>query len=304
PQNVKYHSKGLWLRNGNPDKFPLTFVAGLEMATHFGCASWYKDVNGEIKWVEGAHGWKGFWHALVPQPGGHIAAEQLNVEGNFMGNWNFVLAWTPKDKDWSVKAYYQHYFEDHSMLYIEYPWRDGLWGVEGKLPRNPFVSRIVYEFLYMKDQTGPVYWDHTNKIPVQISGRDNYYNHMLYASWQHWGMIIGNPLILSPLYNNGSLFTRSSRIIGNHLGFEGEPTPTISYRVLASYQRSWGTYTAPFAEVANSFNLLAEVNWHPRKIAGYSGWEGRATFGLDAGDLIGSSLGIRISIIKRGKFTF
>ncbi|MDE6558361.1 MAG: hypothetical protein K2K29_00555, partial [Muribaculaceae bacterium] len=42
PQNVKYHSKGLWLRNGNPDKFPLTFEAGIEMATQFGGASWYK----------------------------------------------------------------------------------------------------------------------------------------------------------------------------------------------------------------------------------------------------------------------
>ncbi|MDE6811843.1 MAG: capsule assembly Wzi family protein, partial [Muribaculaceae bacterium] len=301
---VKYHSKGLWLRNGNPDKFPLTFEAGIEMATQFGGGGWFKDDKGNIHWVKGAGGLKGLWHAFVPQSGGDVDAERFNVEGNFLGNWTFALAWTPKDKDWSVKAYYQHLFDDHSMLYIEYPWRDGLWGVEGKLPHNPFVSRIVYEFLYMKDQTGPVYWDHTDKLDIQVSGRDNYYEHMIYGAWQHWGMIIGNPMILSPLYNNGNLLTLSSRIIGHHLGFEGEPTPTLSYRVLASYQRSRGTYKNPLPEVADSFNLLAEVSWHPRRFAGYSGWEGKASFGLDAGDLIGRSVGLQISIIKHGKFTF
>lgn len=301
PKNVKYHSKGIWLRNGNPKKFPLTFEAGIEMATQFGGGGWFKEANGDIVWVDGSHGLKGLWHAFVPQAGGNVAMETTNVEGNFLGNWTFALAWTPSGKDWSVKAYYQHMFEDHSMLYIEYPWRDGLWGIEGQLPKNPYVSHIVYEFLYMKDQTGPVYWDTTDKVPVQVSGRDNYYEHELYGAWQHWGMIIGNPMILSPLYNDGSLFTRSSRIMGHHLGFEGEPTPEISYRILASYQRSWGTYKNPLPSVANSFNLLAEVGWRPRKL---KGWEGKASFGLDAGDLIGRSIGLQISIVKRGKFTF
>ncbi len=37
-----------------------------------------------------------------------------------LGSWNFALAWKPKS-DWSVKLYYQHFYEDHSMLFFDYP---------------------------------------------------------------------------------------------------------------------------------------------------------------------------------------
>lgn len=299
PQNVKYHSKGIWLRNGNAEKFPLTLEVGIEMATQFGGSAWRRTPDGNVVWVKGSGGLKGLWHAFVPQPGGSDQGETSNVDGNFLGNWSFALAWTPKDKDWSVKAYYQHLFEDHSMLYIDYPWRDGLWGVEGKLPDNPYVSRIVYEFLYMKDQSGPVYWDKTDALPIQVSGRDQYYWHYIYGAWQHWGMIIGNPLILSPIYNDGTLLLKSNRIIGHHLGLEGRPMPELGYRLLASFQRSWGTYKDPLPEVANCFNLLAEVSWRPPKLRG---WEGRLSFGLDAGSLIGRSVGAQITISRSGKF--
>lgn len=301
PENVKYHSKGLWLRNGNPDKFPLTAEVGIEMATQFGGGGWMRNSDGSIDWVRGTGGLKGLWHAFVPQPGGNISGELTNVDGNFLGNWTFAASWAAKDQDWGVKIYYQHMFEDHSMLYIEYPWRDGLWGVEGKLPENPFVSRIVYEFLYMKDQTGPVYWDTTDRLPVQVSGRDQYYWHAIYGAWQHWGMIIGNPLVLSPIYNDGTLLLKSNRIIAHHIGFEGNPTNEISYRVLASYQRSWGTYKDPLPEVADNFNFMAEVKWRPRRLAG---WEGSFSLGADGGDLIGRSIGMRISIAKSGLIRF
>ena len=301
PQNLKYHSKGLWLRNGNADKFPLIFEAGIEMATQFGGEAWYREADGSIRWIKGTGGLKGLWHAIVPQSGGNIQGETSNVDGNFLGNWTFALSWAPKDHDWSVKAYYQHMFEDHSMLYIEYPWRDGLWGVEGQLPKNPFVSRIVYEFLYMKDQTGPVYWDKTDKLPVQVSGRDQYYWHYIYGAWQHWGMIIGNPLVISPIYNNGSLLLKSNRIVAHHIGFEGSPANDLSYRILASYQRSWGTYKNPLPEVADNFNFLAEVAWRPRRLPG---WEGTLSVGIDAGDLIGRSAGLQLSIAKTGLIRF
>jgi len=43
-ENVLFHSKGLWLRGGNPSKFPLVGEVGIEMATQFGGKA-YK--NGE-----------------------------------------------------------------------------------------------------------------------------------------------------------------------------------------------------------------------------------------------------------------
>ncbi|MDE5653350.1 MAG: capsule assembly Wzi family protein [Muribaculaceae bacterium] len=302
-QNVKYHSKGLWLRNGNTKVFPLQFEVGIEMATQFGGWCYWRDPDGNIQRVDMPGGFKSIVKAFVPMPGGSntINGEQTNVEGNFLGNWTYALSWLPDGADWAVKAYFQHMFEDHSMLYVEYPWHDGLWGVEAKLPRNRVVSNIVYEFLYMKDQTGPVYWDKTDQIPAQVSGRDNYYWHQLYGAWQHWGEIIGNPMILSPIYNDGTMLLRSTRIIGHHLGFEGQPLNELSYRVLASYQRSWGTYKNPLPEVADNFSFLLETTWRPRRLAG---WEGKFSFGLDTGNLIGRSAGVQITISKTGLINF
>ena len=42
--------------------------------------------------------------------------------------------------------------------------------------------------------------EHPN-IPDHTAGRDDFYNHLVYSSWQHWGQVMGNPLYLSPQYN-------------------------------------------------------------------------------------------------------
>ncbi len=294
-----YHSKALFLRGGNAKKFPLEFEIGLEMATQFGGTTYYP--NGKV--VEMPHGLKSFWKALVPQHGGEDtpAGEQANVEGNFLGSWNFAFAWKPQD-DWMVKVYYEHMFEDHSMLWIQYPWKDGLWGVEAKLPQNPFVSEIVYEFLYTKDQAGAVYYDHDSKIPEQVSGRDGYYGHSIYNGWQNWGMGIGNPLVISPIYNNPHIMGfMGNRLWGHHLGFKGQPTQNTGYKLLATYQKNWGTYGIPFAEIKDSFNLLAEMNFRTPALPG---WQADVAFAMDCGSLIGRNYGVQIRISKTGFIKF
>lgn len=228
------------------------------------------------------------------------SSEQTNVQGNFLGNWTFAFSWKPQ-ADWSLKAYYQHMFEDHSMLVTQYRWRDGLWGLEATLPRNPVVSDIVAEFLYFKDQTGPVYWDKTDQIPTQVSGRDGYYSHYMYGAWQNWGMMIGNPLAVSPVFNNHTLTLMSTRFVAWHLGLQGQPTDEIGYRLKATFSRHWGTYANPLPDVKNSFNFLAEVSWRPKKLAG---WEGKFSLGADGGSLLGRNVGVGISISKTGLIKF
>lgn len=290
-----YHSKALFVRGGNENKFPLTFEMGIEMATQFGGTTYYP--GGKV--VKMPANLKSFWKALVPQHGGEDTplGEQVNVEGNFLGSWNFALAWSPK-ADWKAKIYYQHAFEDHSMLWIQYPWKDGLWGAEVKLPSNRWISEVVYEFLYSKDQAGAVYYDHDEKIPEQVSGRDNYYNHGIYNGWQNWGMGIGNPLFISPLYNSPHRFVfTGNRLWGHHLGFKGKPSNTIGYRILTTYQKNWGNYTTPFAEPYSAFNLLAELNLTPAK---FKGWQADVAFAMDGGSLLGHNYGLRIKISKTG----
>lgn len=299
--NQLYCSRAIYFRGGNADKFPLEGELGLVMDSQFGGKTWQADGKGGGKWVKHPTSAKAWLKALIPAHGGSDthAGEQANVEGNFLGNWSLSLRWQAPE-GWMVRAYYQHYFEDHSMLFFDYPWKDGLYGIQGRLPKNPVVSEIDYEFLYMKDQSGPVYWDHTSSIDHQVSGRDGYYINYIYNGWQHWGQGIGNPLLTSPIYNNPHRVTfLSTRIISNHLGLKGEPSRQVSYRLLASHTRSWGSYAVPFDKVKNNFSCLAEVKYHPSCL---KGWEAALSLAGDHGSLLGNSFGGMLTITKSGWF--
>lgn len=289
------NSKGLWLRGGNKEKFPLTADIGIEMATQFG-GTIYKEGQ-VIRMPEKVIDWL---KAIIPLSGGKNTplSEQTNVQGNMLGAYNIVLQWQPR-ADWSIKGYFEHYFEDHSQMTFEYGWKDGLWGIEATLPKNKWVSKIVAEYIYMKDQTGAVNHDWTPEVPEQVSGADNYYNHHLYSSWQNWGMSIGTPLAISPLYNvDHRLYIYDTRFIGYHLGLEGNPMKELDWRILLTFTQNWGTYRFPLVNVLNNFSGLAEINYHPKKLL--KGWYAKVGIGWDAGHLLGKSIGAMVTIGKTG----
>lgn len=297
-EDVLFHSKGLWLRGGKPSEFPLTGEIGIEMASQFGGTS----ITGD-RIIKMPHKLIDWVKALIPFAGGKTTPidEQINVQGNMLGAYNFAVSWLPQ-ADWSIKAYFEHYFEDHSQMTFEYGWKDGLWGVEVQLPKNPFVSTIVGEFLTSKDQTGAVFNNKEPLIPEQVSGRDFYYDHYIYSGWQHWGMGIGNPLAISPIYNKNHLIAfLDTRIVAYHLAFAGNPTSDIGYRCLFSFSRNWGTYGKPLPDVLNNFNSLIEVEWRPKKL---SGWSAKLGIASDAGELLGKSVGVMLSISKSGIISF
>lgn len=292
-KNVLYHSKGIWLRGGNSDKFPLLAEVGIEMATQFGGTAYLNTEGGVVTKMPTA--FKDWLKAIFPTKGDAEVfwGEAYNIQGNMLGAYNIALSWMP-EADWSIKAYYEHYFEDQSQMTFEYGWKDGLWGVEIQLPKNRFVTSVVYEYIATKDQTGPVLNNTDDKVPEQVSGRDNYYSNYLYTAWQHWGMGIGNPLVISPIYNdNHRLNFVSTRLLGHHFAFSGNPTDEISYRVLLSYSRNWGTYNRPLPEVMSNVNGLVELSFAPRKLKGWF-----ATVGIagDAGKMLGKSAGAAITI--------
>lgn len=297
-KHVLFHSKGGFLRIGNRDKFPLTVEGGLEMAAQWGGSIIYPDGHT----TNLPHSFKDALKIIIPMGADssnpELVGEVSNVLGNHTGQWCAAADWHDNTQHWGIRAYFEHFFEDHSMMFFDFKWRDMLLGFEIDLPENPFASNIVYEYLYTKDQSGPVYWDHTPDIPEQVSGRDNYYNHYLYSGWEHWGMGIGNPLVISPIYNaDASLRFQNNRIVAHHIGWKGSPFRDIDYRVLLSYSRAWGTYDSPNASVKNNYNGLLEVTWRPRKL---KGWAGCIGIGGDAGGLLGRSIGAMITISKTG----
>ena len=297
------HTKAGYMRLGNPDRFPLVLEGGLEMATQFGGTIY--NPTGRAGWhgdkLEMGQGPKDFVDAIFGLGSDATDGAFLNAAGNTLGSWVFSL--TYQAKDWSVRAYYDHFFEDHSMMFFQYGWLDGLVGVECKLPKNKSVSTVVYEYVKTDYQAGPVYHDHTPQIPDQVSGRDNYYNHNLYAGWQHWGQAMGNPLFTSPLYaKTGNLSFLSNRFVAHHVGLEGAPAEGLNYRLLLSYATHLGTYFDPYLKRKYMTSGLAEVGYnfnHFKKLSN-KGWQATAAVAFDRGEQVGDNLGFTISIKKTG----
>ncbi|MCM1029340.1 MAG: capsule assembly Wzi family protein [Pseudoflavonifractor sp.] len=295
---VRFHTKGIFFRVG-PQGRPFTFEGGLEMAAQFG-GKLYK---GDSLVIDMPNGLKEHWKVLFPGSGGADAptADRTNVLGNHLGEWSARLTWRPGGRPWHLEAYYLHFFDDHSMMFFDHPWKDGLFGLSYHNPSGRWITGAAYEFLSTTDQSGPIYWDSTPEVPEQVSGQDNYYNNVIYQAYQHWGMGIGNPLIISPIYNaDHTLRFQCNRVRGHHWAIEGQPLPELGYRILTSYTRGWGTYKRPYRDVRSCVNLLVEAAWSPRRLNGWT-----ATLGLaaDWGRLIGRSFGLSLSISKTGLLT-
>lgn len=116
-------------------------------------------------------------------------------------------------------------------------------------------------------------------------------------SLQHWGQVLGNPLYRSPLYNDDHLIrVEDNRFVAWHMGVEGQPLPRLDYRILASWQRGYGTYYDPYTHPHHNTSIMVE--------AGYQfnhGWAVRGAFGLDHGSILGNNHGVQLTIIKIGK---
>lgn len=289
-----YHSKAGFLRIGNQQKFPLSFTGGLEMNTQFGGEAWNvghrADDNSGFTgaYIDLPENLSSFWHAFIPGgDDGDRDGAYKNVEGNHLGSWHFSLDYNAKN--WGLRAYVEHFFEDHSQMFLEYGWKDLLFGIETNLPKNPIISTLLYEYISTTDQTGGIYHDATSTIPEQISGADNYYNHMIYGAWQHWGNTIGNPLLISPIYNkNGQITVFHNRIKAHHVGIMGTPTEEVSYRLLYTHHKSLGTYLKPTTDPLRANYFMAEVGYKPKWGRGISL---TASLAGNTGDILGNSLG-------------
>ena len=298
-----YHSKSLMFRLGNREKLPLEFEFGILMATQFGGNKYQKNSDGSAKLImDMPDNLKAYWKAFFPQAGGEDTpeGEQVNIEGNMLGSWNFALNYYLHD--WKFRAYLEHYFEDHSQMFWEYGrWKDGQLGIEITFPKNRWVSSLLWEGLSTWHSSGPLLYDgFWGSFPeYQVSGGDAYYNHYIYGAWQHWGMGMGNPLLPGPVYNEkGEITFRSNRMKGQHVGVTGNPSEEWSYRLLLSFNRYWGTYEKPLDKVRKQFSSLAEVTYCPQWA---TGWSGSVSLGLDRGNYLGNSAGGCVTIRKTGR---
>ena len=301
-RHTLYHEKALYWQFGRADIFPLTFEIGLQMATQFGgdCYNIQTERanDGLMTDYHYNNGLKAYWNALTLQGSDYTDGANPNAAGNTLGSYIMQLRY--HGQRWQARVYWERFFEDHSMLTLQYGIRDMLIGGEVTMPKNPYLSSAVFEYMTSTDQSGPIFHDPTTNMPEKIAGRDNYYYHNLYAGWQHYGQVIGNPLITSSLYNEAfgrpnTVDIRNNRIKAWHIGLAGDPSPEWHWRALLSFTRNWGSYTYPLADILRQDYFLAEATYRPRWA---TGWHASLGLGLDHGRLIGNSFGAQLTIRK------
>ncbi|MBR5053076.1 MAG: hypothetical protein IKW91_07620 [Bacteroidaceae bacterium] len=306
-QNSYFHSKALLIKIGNERRFPLTLKWGLEMACQFGGKGYNVTSYQGDKLEQGVKLGGNFLKAFIP--GGSDVNDDIfaNAAGNHVGSWHARLDWT--GRGWSIGGYMDHLFEDHSQIGMQYGfWKDMLLGLEVNLPRNRYVTSFVYEHLGTMNQSGPIFHDATVENPQQISAKDSYYNHHVYGSWQHAGFIMGNPLIMSPIYNSylgkhlganlrGDLHSYFNRVNAHHVGLKGNPTDWLSWRALYTYEKNLGSYDQPVMDPVKGHFLLLEASYRPTQVKGLSI---TAAYGHNHGSLLGEANGAMLTVAWDG----
>ena len=267
---------------------------------------------------------RAFWHAFFPAGSDATDGSFTNKEGNHLGAWLMRCNW--QQAAWGVSLYADHYFEDNSSMihlnkngwgtgsdaqhmqrqrYFVYDFKDWLLGGELRLNGTPWLQKVVAEYVYSKYQGGPVYHDHTPNVAEHIVGRDNFYNHHLFSGWQHWGMVMGNPLYRSPIYNTDhTIEVKNNRFVAWHIGLMGEPLSRLHYRLLATYQQGFGTYYQLYYPPRRALNLLLETHYAFAEASKWAGWSVILAAALDTGTLYGRQQGLQLTLRKTGMLNF
>ena len=313
-----YHSKAGYLKFGKEES-PFSLELGLEMASIFGGDAYRPNDDGTMQKISSGRGLKAFWNAFIP--GGSEANETTykNAEGDQLGSW--VIRANYQNDDIELGVYWDHFFEDHSSMFfldyngygngeewdtkkdhrfVLYDLKDMMLGAELKIKHKALIQGVVFEYIYSKYQSGPVFHDHTPSISDHIGGMDEYYNHSVFTGWQHWGQVMGNPLYRSPIYNeDGTINVDNNRFYAFHLGINGKPSEIVAWRLLCSVQKGFGTYHKPYMDPHTSFSMMAETSITPQK-RNLKGWKLSLAYGMDTGKIYGHNYGGMSTLSKSG----
>lgn len=114
------------------------------------------------------------------------------------------------------------------------------------------------------------------------------------------GPDVGQSTPALPVYNtDGSLSCRFNRVQAFHAGLAGDPCPDVHWRALFTHVRTLGTYDAPTPTPRHATYFMAEVGYTPHQMPG---WGATLSIGTNAGQLIGTSQGLMLTVTKTGVF--
>ena len=294
-EKVLWHHKSIHFRILDvKNNFPLTLTLGLLHHVQWGGVSTNPDYGVQ------PHSLKDFIRIVIGKSGGEdaTASDQKNVLGNHYGSYIIKLGYLNPSFD--MHLYIQHYFDDLSGIGL-YNFIDNLYGLQLHFPHFPFVDKMVFEYLYTKDQSGPVHYIfyHHSQYPGYGGGNDDYYNNTEYRTGvSYFNRGLGTPLITSPEYNaDGRLGFKNNRLIAWHIGINGFLSKQVSYRLLATNSENWGTSYHPFLQTKHNFSAAIQIAYcHPR----LDGWLFSGEIAADQGSLYKDQLGLSLKVKKTG----
>ena len=300
---IWYHQKHLYFRTNPEKRFFIT--AGIEHVAQFG-GTGHEYVNGVLTEKTKKANLKAFWNAVLPRGDKNYYEDDALedwVYGNHIGSMTIQLGWNI-DRQHQLQAYVDDPFEDGSGMRKGNGW-DGLWGLQyqNKATGRQYVRKAVVEYFQTTNQSGPLHCDSgdypepaRSQILDFVTGADNYYNHMFYDCYAHYGMALGNPYITSPIYNkDGHTGFSDNRVKAWHVGVIGEITDHLSYLVKGSYREGWGTYATPLADKHHSFDAMLQGEYHTGP------WRVGAAYAFDKGNIYGDCSTFNFKISYHGK---
>lgn len=295
-ENSLYNYKRCFFRS-NPDQ-PLSVTAGMQAACLFGGTAYYYNKGEYVKTLHYSSSLKTMLKVFIPTGDGGEGF----YSGSHLGSWDFQARYRLRSDD-EIIAYFQWPWEDGSSIGRRNQ-LDGIWGLEYKAARQGIVTGAVIEYIDFRSQCGPIHYapgDFDNPpVADEATGMDNYYNNASYNSYAYYGMSIGTPFLLSPIYNRDSYpaFV-STRANGFHIGVMGKLLPDLSYKLLVGYQRALGTYQTPFYTPRTCTAVMAQAAWKADQLM--RGLSIKAQLEIDGGSLRGNNFGTLVTFSYSGK---
>ncbi len=281
---------------------PFSITIGMQAAAQFnGNIDWY-DHGQYIRTHEQRFRIKSLLDILLLKSG-----DGDYYVGNHVGSWDFQARYRLRNRS-EIKAYFQWLWEDGSGI-GKLNGMDGLWGLEWKAPKPGSLSGAVLEVITFMNHGGPIHYSAHDYIDPSLkgtmaSGADNYYNNHYCNGYALYGMGIGSPMFIAPVFNTDGATTifLNNRFWGIHGAVEGQITPSISYRAMASYRRFFGTPFVPALKITHDVSAMFEAKWRLPQVPGLTLG---AQLAVDYGNSpYGKNFGAMLSASYCGIFNF
>lgn len=276
---------------------PLTLVIGAQNAGQFGGKTQFwrdGDMVGERKNPQNL---RAFWDMFLQHRGNGDGF----YEGSQLGSWDLRAEYR-FGKKYSIAGYFQWLWEDGSSMARRNKW-DGLWGVQytrtDAEKTFPVLASAVLEYIDFRDQSGPMHWAPGDRpgttIVTEATGADDYYNNSSFNAYANYGMSLGSPFVVSPLYNTDGYPQFAHTVSrGFHAAARGYVGRGVQWRLAVSSAVARGTSRMHLNRKLHNTSAMAEAT--VRADAILAGLNAAMSVGFDAGSLRGNNFGAMLTL--------